>query len=202
MLSSAPETQVLGAARTAPVGQTFRRRMRTCCEHQPVQARPPAGHSSASKSPGLRRFRGRSDPRVPARPASSEDGKEGVDGSSPSEGFRNRETPGNRGFLLSAAAPQSTYRIPLRTGSSPWATSASSCHRGTRTSRWMQAAIDDRLLARRPGRPAPRQAARSLTIIEAVDAGHGPLPASPVRHRRCIDHAHHASPERTRFDQA
>jgi hypothetical protein len=37
-------------------------------------------------------------------------GKEGVDGSSPSEGFWSKEIPGNRGFLLSGPAPQGTSR--------------------------------------------------------------------------------------------
>jgi hypothetical protein len=35
-------------------------------------------------------------------------GKEGVDGSSPSEGSNKRKIPANRGFLLSAAEPQIT----------------------------------------------------------------------------------------------
>jgi hypothetical protein len=35
-------------------------------------------------------------------------GKEGVDGSSPSEGSSKKKIPGNRGFLLSNTAPQST----------------------------------------------------------------------------------------------
>jgi hypothetical protein len=35
-------------------------------------------------------------------------GKEGVDGSSPSEGFSREEIPVNQDFLLPSAAPQST----------------------------------------------------------------------------------------------
>jgi hypothetical protein len=38
-------------------------------------------------------------------------GKEGVDGSSPSEGSSERQIPGNRGFLLSNTAPQSTSAL-------------------------------------------------------------------------------------------
>jgi hypothetical protein len=40
-------------------------------------------------------------------------GKEGVDGSSPSEGSRRQKIPGNRGFLLSRLALQSTSRCRL-----------------------------------------------------------------------------------------
>ena len=39
-------------------------------------------------------------------------GKEGVDGSSPSEGSSKRKIPGNRVFLLSNTAPQSTSAMP------------------------------------------------------------------------------------------
>jgi hypothetical protein len=53
--------------------------VRTRCEHQPVHARPRAGHSSPADSFGWRRFRARPDPTVPALPS--------FDGSSPSEGF-------------------------------------------------------------------------------------------------------------------
>src|SRR5918996_4955942 len=42
----------------------------------------------------------------------SRNGKEGVDGSSPSEGSSRREIPGNRGFLLPKTAPQSTSALP------------------------------------------------------------------------------------------
>jgi hypothetical protein len=55
-----------------------------------TSARPPAGtraHSSSCDSFFLRGFRARGFPALPALPASSLDGKEGVDGSSPSEGF-------------------------------------------------------------------------------------------------------------------
>jgi hypothetical protein len=41
-------------------------------------------------------------------PAVAANGKEGVDGSSPSEGSSKRKIPANRGFLLSDAEPQST----------------------------------------------------------------------------------------------
>ena len=44
------------------------------------------GHSSSADSSDFRDFFGRPDPRLPALSASSLDGKEGVDGSSPSEG--------------------------------------------------------------------------------------------------------------------
>lgn len=43
--------------------------VRTRCEHQPVHTRPSAGHSPVSDPFGLRRFRGRGDPAVPALPA-------------------------------------------------------------------------------------------------------------------------------------
>ena len=46
------------------------------------------GQSSSADSCDFRDFFGRRDPRVPAVPASLLDGKEGVDGSSPSEGFK------------------------------------------------------------------------------------------------------------------
>jgi hypothetical protein len=46
------------------------------------------GHSSPADSPGLREFFGLLDPRLPVFPASLLDGKEGVDGSSPSEGYK------------------------------------------------------------------------------------------------------------------
>jgi hypothetical protein len=44
------------------------RPVRTWCEHKPGHSRPRAGHFSSSDPPGLRRFRGRDDPRVPAGP--------------------------------------------------------------------------------------------------------------------------------------
>src|SRR4030095_10473755 len=42
------------------------------------------------------------------------DGKEGVDGSSPSEGFSGEEIPGNRGFLLPGAALETSARCGER----------------------------------------------------------------------------------------
>jgi hypothetical protein len=49
-------------------------------------------------------------------------GKEGVDGSSPSEGFRNKKIPGNRGFLLSATARRALAYSPTSSArrSSMW----------------------------------------------------------------------------------
>jgi hypothetical protein len=41
-------------------------------------------------------------------------GKEAVGGSSPPEGFKRKEIPVNRGFLLSDSAPQSTSVLPSR----------------------------------------------------------------------------------------
>jgi len=63
--------------------------------------RTPAGtrdQSSSAVSPFLRGFLGRPLPRLPAFPAPDFDGKEGVDGSSPSEGFA--KVPANRGLAL------------------------------------------------------------------------------------------------------
>jgi hypothetical protein len=54
------------------------------------------GHSSSSDSWFLRGFRGRRLPRLPSLPASLLNGKEGVDGSSPSEAL---QKPRNRGFF-------------------------------------------------------------------------------------------------------
>jgi hypothetical protein len=45
------------------------------------------GHSFCGESFGFRGFRGRRDPRLPLLPSSRLNGKEGVDGSSPPEGF-------------------------------------------------------------------------------------------------------------------
>ena len=45
------------------------------------------GHSFSADSFGLRDFRGRGDPRLPFVPVPDLDGKEGVNGSSPLEGF-------------------------------------------------------------------------------------------------------------------
>jgi hypothetical protein len=56
-------------------------------EGTPARARVAArGHSCSADFPGSQDFLGRCDPRLPALPASSLHGKEGVDGSSPSEG--------------------------------------------------------------------------------------------------------------------
>src|SRR5919197_1168242 len=53
----------------------------------PARASTP-GHSPSADSFLLRGFRARDVPRLAAHPASSLDGKEGVDGSSPSEGLK------------------------------------------------------------------------------------------------------------------
>ena len=70
------------------------------------------GQSSSGDSFSFREFFGRRDPLLPALPASSLDGKEGVDGSSPSEGSSRRKIPVNRRFLLSNTAPQITSALP------------------------------------------------------------------------------------------
>src|SRR5581483_5728402 len=60
-------------------------------EGTPPRARAStAGYSSSFDSFFLRGFRARGFPVVPAAPSSLLDGKEGVDGSSPSEGFEKR----------------------------------------------------------------------------------------------------------------
>ena len=46
------------------------------------------GHSFSADPFGLRGFRCRGDPRLPLVPSPTFDGKEGVDGSSPSEGLK------------------------------------------------------------------------------------------------------------------
>src|SRR5262245_60580257 len=56
------------------------------------------GYSSSSDSFFMRGFRTRGFPALPALPASLLDGKEGVDGSSPSEGLKR---PANHDFVLS-----------------------------------------------------------------------------------------------------
>ena len=56
-------------------------------------------HSFSTDPFGLRDLRARGDPLLPLLPVSDLDGKEGVDGSSPSEGFE--ELPANRAVVLS-----------------------------------------------------------------------------------------------------
>jgi hypothetical protein len=58
----------------------------TLREHHPARAST-TSYSSPGLSFFLRGFRARDVPRLPVLPASSLNGKEGVDGSSPSEGF-------------------------------------------------------------------------------------------------------------------
>ena len=67
-------------------------------EGTPARARTSTRGQLFSSDPfGLRRFRARGFPILPALPASLLDGKEGVDGSSPSEGLQN---PRSRGFFV------------------------------------------------------------------------------------------------------
>jgi len=66
------------------------------------------GQSSSGDSFSFREFFGRRDPLLPALPASSLDGKEGVDGSSPSEGSSRRKIPVNRDFCC----PTPHHRSP------------------------------------------------------------------------------------------
>jgi hypothetical protein len=70
-------------------------------EGTPTRARASMpGHLCSADSSNFRDFFGRRGPRLPAVPASSLHGKEGVVGSSPTEGFA--ETPANRSLRLSA----------------------------------------------------------------------------------------------------
>jgi hypothetical protein len=71
--------------------------MRTWRKHKRAHGRPRAGYASLSDPPCLRGFRGRGDPRLPRFPPQNLHGKEGVDGSSPSEG--SHESPAKRGGL-------------------------------------------------------------------------------------------------------
>jgi len=72
--------------RRRPLSDQARRRGNT--EGTQTRARPGAPvQASSAVSFFLRGFRGRPAPRLPAFPAPDFDGKEGVDGSSPSEGF-------------------------------------------------------------------------------------------------------------------
>ena len=56
-------------------------------EHTPRAHASTRGHSLSVDPSGLRDFRGRGDPRLPLLPSPDLHGKEGVDGSSPSEGL-------------------------------------------------------------------------------------------------------------------
>ena len=82
-------------------------------EGTPTRARTSThGHSFSSESSDLRDFRVRRDQRSPAFPIPDFDGKEGVDGSSPSEGsFRKQNRPQMGGFSLPRAALRSTSLI-------------------------------------------------------------------------------------------
>jgi hypothetical protein len=86
------------------------------CEHQRVHARVTLPRRILSVCCAFVVAVTRPCPRFPALP---QDGKEGVDGSSPSEGLDREEIPGNRGFLLSDTAPQSTSALHSRTEASP-----------------------------------------------------------------------------------
>jgi hypothetical protein len=85
-----------------------RQRGRGNAEGTPTRARTSTpGHSSSADSSDFRAFFGRRDPRLPAVPASLLDGKEGVSGSSPEEGF-----PAKQAFsplLLPAFARRSVH---------------------------------------------------------------------------------------------
>ena len=73
----------------------------TLREHHRGHARPrtsTANYASSAESVFLRVFRARGFPALPSVPASLLDGKEGVDGSSPSEGLKR---PANQHFVLS-----------------------------------------------------------------------------------------------------
>src|SRR6266496_1866543 len=77
-------------------------------EGTPARARASAcGHSFFSDSPGFLRFCGRRDPRLPSLPASELNGKEGVDGSSPSEG--SAKAPHNGVFVSDQLAGSRTW---------------------------------------------------------------------------------------------
>jgi hypothetical protein len=58
-------------------------------ERERGHARPMHGHSPLPDPLGLRDFRARGFPRLPSLPSSELNGKEGVVGSSPTEGFMN-----------------------------------------------------------------------------------------------------------------
>jgi hypothetical protein len=70
-----------------------------------------ARHSFSVDPFGLRDFRGRDDPLLPLLPVSDLDGKEGVNGSSPLEGFKNTLQTGMFSrSLLPTRAPEGTPR--------------------------------------------------------------------------------------------
>jgi hypothetical protein len=76
------------------------------------------GHSISGESFGFLGFRDRGDPRLPSLPSSELNGKEGVDGSSPSEGLH--KSPANGRLVLPAGARfecfAGTKRVHLGTG--------------------------------------------------------------------------------------
>jgi NAD(P)-dependent dehydrogenase (short-subunit alcohol dehydrogenase family) len=68
----APKGEVVGVAADVIDASDVERLiedMRTSCEHQPVHPRPRAGHSAASDFFGLRGFRDRRNPALPALPS-------------------------------------------------------------------------------------------------------------------------------------
>ncbi len=89
------------------------------------------GHSSPGDSSFLRGSRARGFPAVPALPASSLDGKEGVDGSSPSEGF----TRGQKWPLCCLDAIQRFLEPPATCPQDLSPASSRSQHRGSRGGR-------------------------------------------------------------------
>jgi hypothetical protein len=81
---------------------TWSSRLRGNTEGTPPRVRAStAGYSSSPDSSFLRCFGARGFPTLPSVPTSLLDGKEGVDGSSPSEGFA--EIPANRAVSLSVS---------------------------------------------------------------------------------------------------
>ena len=112
----------LGIERGVPRVETVALHHRGNTEGTPTGA--PAstrGHLSSDVSFVLRGFRARGFPPLPARPDWSLDGKEGVDGSSPSEGSRSRS--GDRCWdalatLRSVPSASSKYVRTPSTGSS------------------------------------------------------------------------------------
>src|SRR5215831_6996235 len=87
--------------------------------HPRGHARPPtstANYASSTEPFFLRGFRGRGFPGLPAVPGSLLDGKEGVDGSSPSEGFS--FLPAQRRFMFSCWA--TTCCLGVHRASTRW----------------------------------------------------------------------------------
>jgi hypothetical protein len=99
---------------------------------------------------------------------------------------------------LSSGSPQLMRRLNsalvLRTIREAGLVSRAEIRRRTGLSKPTVGEVVDFLLGTRLGLSENRS-----EVLPRVDPRES---ASPVRHRRCIDHVHHASPERTRFDQA